>query len=265
MGFDEAKPECWGVSKQEAAAIMRKFFDFAQQVIAEASGGRMRVVQWDDMVFNGVYALKNNVVQVWHGLDVLSDVITKTDSYAILSSLGSKVTDGIYLDCGFGLYLNGGPNSWCDPRKSWREIYDFTGDYFVIEDVCSHDGQPLTDGPLTDGSIACPRHGARFDLKSGDALCMPATKGIRTFQVEIRDGEIWAGLSSTSTADEQSDKIRYDVVGPICESSDCFGKAIELPKSKRGDLIAIHTAGAYGEVLSSSYNLRSKAKAYYYE
>ncbi len=55
----------------------------------------------------------------------------------------------------------------------------------------------------------------------------------------------------------------YDVVGPICESSDCFGKAIELPLTQRGDLIAIRSAGAYGEVMSSAYNLRSKVKAYY--
>ena len=56
---------------------------------------------------------------------------------------------------------------------------------------------------------------------------------------------------------------KYDVVGPICESSDCFGKAIDLPETKRGDLIAIRSAGAYGEVMSSFYNLRDKAKAYY--
>lgn len=56
---------------------------------------------------------------------------------------------------------------------------------------------------------------------------------------------------------------KYDVVGPICESSDCFGKAIQLPNTERGDLMAIRTAGAYGEVMSSSYNLRDKAKAIY--
>lgn len=50
---------------------------------------------------------------------------------------------------------------------------------------------------------------------------------------------------------------RYDVVGPVCESSDCFGKALDLPEIKRGDLIAIRTAGAYGEVMASHYNLRS--------
>ncbi len=62
-----------------------------------------------------------------------------------------------------------------------------------------------------------------------------------------------------------SDKpeVRYDVVGPICESSDCFGKAVMLPETNRGDLVAIRTAGAYGEVMASAYNLRDKAAAIY--
>ena len=50
----------------------------------------------------------------------------------------------------------------------------------------------------------------------------------------------------------------YDVVGPICESSDCFGKRIKLKETKRGDFIKIHSAGAYGEVMSSRYNLREQ-------
>lgn len=57
----------------------------------------------------------------------------------------------------------------------------------------------------------------------------------------------------------------YDVVGPICESSDCFGKRIALPICERGDLIAIRSAGAYGEVMASNYNLRPLPKAYYFE
>ena len=56
---------------------------------------------------------------------------------------------------------------------------------------------------------------------------------------------------------------KYDVVGPICESSDCFAKALLLPETKRNDIIAIRSAGAYGEVMSSQYNLRTLAKAYY--
>ena len=54
---------------------------------------------------------------------------------------------------------------------------------------------------------------------------------------------------------------KYSVVGPICESSDSFGKYIELPLTKRGDLLAIRSAGAYGEVMTSNYNLRDKAPA----
>ncbi|MDY0254984.1 MAG: hypothetical protein RBR30_11325, partial [Tenuifilaceae bacterium] len=49
----------------------------------------------------------------------------------------------------------------------------------------------------------------------------------------------------------------YDVVGPICESSDVFATQIELPKLMRGDLLAIRSAGAYGESMSSRYNLRN--------
>ncbi len=55
----------------------------------------------------------------------------------------------------------------------------------------------------------------------------------------------------------------YDVVGPICESSDTFGKTVKLPITKRGDLIALRSVGAYGQVLSSNYNLRDTAKHYY--
>ncbi|WP_099464128.1 diaminopimelate decarboxylase [Parabacteroides provencensis] len=55
----------------------------------------------------------------------------------------------------------------------------------------------------------------------------------------------------------------YDVVGPICESSDVFGKDIELNKAHRGDLIALRSAGAYGEVMASQYNCRQLPKAYY--
>lgn len=55
---------------------------------------------------------------------------------------------------------------------------------------------------------------------------------------------------------------KYDIVGPICESSDCFGKSVEMASAERGDLIAIRSAGAYGEVMSSRYNLREEVNAF---
>ena len=54
----------------------------------------------------------------------------------------------------------------------------------------------------------------------------------------------------------------YDVVGPICESSDVFGKDVRLNKAKRGDLFAIRSAGAYGEIMASGYNCRARPKGY---
>lgn len=66
-------------------------------------------------------------------------------------------------------------------------------DYYCIEDTCTHDGQAMTDGPISGHEITCPRHGARFDIRSGAALCMPATEPVTTFTVETRDDGIYAG------------------------------------------------------------------------
>ncbi|MEZ6040170.1 MAG: iron-sulfur cluster assembly protein [Planctomycetaceae bacterium] len=79
--------------------------------------------------------------------------------------------------------------------------------FFVVEDVCTHDGQPLTDGPLKGQSIVCPRHGATFDLETGKALCMPATKAIRSFGVEIRDGFVWASAETRRPAKVESSDV----------------------------------------------------------
>lgn len=57
--------------------------------------------------------------------------------------------------------------------------------------------------------------------------------------------------------------VKYDIVGPICESSDVFGKDYELNETKRGDLLVIYSAGAYGEIMASQYNCRELPKAYY--
>lgn len=58
-------------------------------------------------------------------------------------------------------------------------------------------------------------------------------------------------------------EVKYNVVGPICESTDCFAKDVFLPETQRNDFVAIRTAGAYAEVMASEYNLRDKAKAVY--
>lgn len=69
------------------------------------------------------------------------------------------------------------------------------GQYYCIDDVCSHDGGPLGDGDLDGFCLACPRHGAKFDVRTGEAVTMPATEGTSKHEVECRGEEIWVKLS----------------------------------------------------------------------
>lgn len=71
--------------------------------------------------------------------------------------------------------------------------------------------------------------------------------------------------NALSEGEGRGEVIKYDVVGPICESTDCFRKDVDLPQSYRGDLIAVRTAGAYGEVMASNYNLRDAVPSVYSE
>lgn len=64
------------------------------------------------------------------------------------------------------------------------------GAVYAVVDSCSHDDGPLGQGTLADGQIECPRHGARFDVRTGAATRMPAASAIETFAARIEDGWI---------------------------------------------------------------------------
>jgi 3-phenylpropionate/trans-cinnamate dioxygenase ferredoxin component len=64
-------------------------------------------------------------------------------------------------------------------------------EYFAIEDVCTHDGAELTGGEVEGAEIICPRHGARFCLRTGQALSPPAYEPVRVFETKISDGRLW--------------------------------------------------------------------------
>jgi len=67
------------------------------------------------------------------------------------------------------------------------------GAYWAIDDICTHDGGPLAEGQLEDHVIECPRHGARFDIRTGAVLAMPATSPVATWQVKLEGDEIKVG------------------------------------------------------------------------
>lgn len=152
-------------------------------------------------------------------------------------------------------------------------------------DYHNPEAQPIPDFETYFGifkEFLKPEPGQEIHFELGRALVAQAgtliskvlyiKKGIKTSFVILDAGmtelirpALYQSYHKIENLTSTEPEIRYDVVGPICESSDCFGKAVMLPETNRGDLLAIRTAGAYGEVMSSGYNLRDKAEAVYFE
>ena len=73
-------------------------------------------------------------------------------------------------------------------------VFNVSGEYYAIGDVCTHDEGPLADGELDGFQIICPRHGARFDIRSGKALTLPAVVPTPWYPVRVTDGMLEIGL-----------------------------------------------------------------------
>ena len=65
---------------------------------------------------------------------------------------------------------------------------------FALEDRCSHQDFPLSEGEVEDGKLECVFHGAKFDIRSGKAVQLPAIKPVKTYPAEVRDGEIFVDV-----------------------------------------------------------------------
>ena len=86
-------------------------------------------------------------------------------------------------------------------------LFHVEGAYHALDDVCTHDGGPLASGELTGHKVACPRHGAKFDIRTGAALSMPAVRATRAHDVKVEDGGVWVRLRSG-----------HGVDGPVAQS-----------------------------------------------
>ncbi len=73
-------------------------------------------------------------------------------------------------------------------------VFNVDGKFYAIGDVCTHDDGPLGDGELDGFQIICPRHGARFDIRSGKALALPAVIDTPWYPVRVVDGWLEIGM-----------------------------------------------------------------------
>ena len=69
-------------------------------------------------------------------------------------------------------------------------VVNLDGQFYAVEDVCTHDGGPLGEGKLDGCELICPRHGARFDVRTGAATRMPAIEPVPTYEVRVEDGDV---------------------------------------------------------------------------
>ncbi|MEJ2752581.1 MAG: non-heme iron oxygenase ferredoxin subunit [Chloroflexota bacterium] len=84
-----------------------------------------------------------------------------------------------------------GERLWLEFEEETVVLFNVNGTYYCIADVCTHDGGPLEDGELDGYEVECPRHGARFDVRTGAAHCLPAVTPVPTFEVKVEGEDIY--------------------------------------------------------------------------
>ncbi len=92
----------------------------------------------------------------------------------------------------------------CDLPEGEKRLVEIDGELLVLvrlegilyclDDVCTHDGGTLGDGELEGACLICPRHGAKFDVRTGEAVTMPATEPTRVHRVQVVDGTVYVRL-----------------------------------------------------------------------
>jgi 3-phenylpropionate/trans-cinnamate dioxygenase ferredoxin subunit len=93
--------------------------------------------------------------------------------------------------------LPNGERLFVEIGENYLVVFNIGDQIFAIEDLCSHDDGPLGDGDLDGYEVVCPRHGARFDLRTGKALTFPAVEDIPAYPIRVVAGKIEVGIPKT--------------------------------------------------------------------
>ena len=78
------------------------------------------------------------------------------------------------------------------------------GQLFALDDICTHDGGPLGEGEILDESVECPRHGARFDVRTGRVVALPAVRPVAVYHVRVEGEKVLVDIASRSLAQQSA-------------------------------------------------------------
>ena len=183
---------------------------------------------------------------------------------SMVAQCGSLITRVLFVKSGETktfLIMDAGMNDLIRPA-----LY---GAYHKIENLSAHYARTESAGlsakfssAETSESEDLTRHHQMpaGEQRSGGLALGCARRPDRPLEKGVGGIETNGGIENDIVNCSQSERL-YDIVGPVCESSDVWGEGRELPYSKRGDILAIRSTGAYGSVMSSRYNLRNLAPA----
>ena len=104
------------------------------------------------------------------------------------------MTDLTYYEIGPAAELPVGERWFIEVAGYSIVVFNIAGEYYAIEDVCTHDEAPVGEGELDGHEIICPRHGARFDVRTGKSLTPPAVEDVPYFPIRVTDGNLEIGL-----------------------------------------------------------------------
>jgi 3-phenylpropionate/trans-cinnamate dioxygenase ferredoxin subunit len=99
-----------------------------------------------------------------------------------------------FIEIGLVSELENGGSLFVEVDEQAIVVFNIAGELFAIADQCSHDNGPLGEGDVEEYEVVCPRHGAKFDIRTGKALSLPAIVDIPTYPVRVIQGKIELGF-----------------------------------------------------------------------
>lgn len=111
------------------------------------------------------------------------------------TNFDSDLNEYEFVEIGSADEIDNGERLFVEIDEIAIVVFNILGELFAIGDLCSHDDGPLGDGEVIDYQIVCPRHGAKFDVRSGKVLSLPAVVDIPSYPVRVVNGQIEIGLS----------------------------------------------------------------------